>query len=1467
MSAKKSFFVLPILSLICLFSSICGTAEAKSVSKIGGFSTADNSTIAPTKELIPNQQAGAVSGSTSPYVVSTEVHRTQQEGQDSNIITFSEFPLGTYITDQYSNRGIIFGGDSPFISPDGANPTSPVLSGTPLFQGAIEGRFVNPNNGITPITVSSFSLDAGYFDVVGTTRIEWFDRYDNKLGEQINSALGIEHFVIEGGGIARWRFAIITSEPAGFAIDNVSIDFSPVELTKVDDVDDGNCVGPGDEINYRIDYNYPAGPNYLDINDGNIIDYLPPEIDFNSASAGGVYDSNSNTVTWYIGTLHPGDKGFVTLKVKVKCAQPGITITNCCEIKSGGIVYDTAYEHTPVCSPTLTKIDDVPNGSCVVPDVNITYSICYAANGYGDTNVVIIDSLPNEVNYVSSDPCGSYNPGPPRTVTWYIGDLPPNGSDCFELVVQVNTKAESLGTITNCCRMTGGCIDINDCESTRVCCWYRPVIYVDANATGSNNGTSWENAYNYLQDALEDARMGGPCAEIWVAAGTYKPDCNSTFPSGSGDLTATFSLINNVAIYGGFPRGGGVWENRNPSAYETILSGDIGCNKNSDHVVTGSNTNETAVLDGFTITGGNNEYAGGGMYNSSGSPTITNCTFSGNLADSGGGMYSSGNPTIINCIFTGNSASGEDGVGGGMYSSGNPTIINCIFTENSAMGQEDYGGGMYSSGNPTIINCIFTGNSADYGGGLYTYGNPTITNCTFSGNTANSYGGGMYNSGGSPTITNCILWDNTASNGPQIYNGGSLTVGHSDIQGSWAGQGNINKDPRLTADGYHLRCWCSPCVDAGTNTPPGGLPPEDIDGEDRTIDGNCDGEAIVDMGADEYYLADCNILARAHCPNPACGTTDVPVGTVLRWSPGKYAAFHDVYLGADFNDVNNASRTDPCGVLVNQNQEPNYYPAASLMEFDTTYYWRIDEVNNKVGTPPGSPWKGDVWWFTTANYLVVEDFNSYMNTNALRAVWRKVAGSAGSQVSLETAIVRSDNSMKYDFNNVKSPFYTEASANTTGPNSLQVTQDWTTADIKSLVLYFYGNGTNAAEKMYVALRSTDNNLAVVYYGGDPNKPWEDPNDLNEPQWHEWNIELSDFKKPKNVNDVNLSNVNKVYIGFGNRENPAADGSGSVYFDDIRLYPTRCVAAFAPEGDLDNDCIVDFVDVNIMAGDWLDRDANGKGADATLKGGATWVNDDDRGWCVQLNGDNGNDDWVNLDDSDFSNFRNKTIVFWVKIRNYPPCGTDYQYMFYFSDESETPYRIYFMTDTSNVRVRFVGDYSKDFIAGKNNWCLLALSIKDTDDGLCKGTFYAFNGNPLDGVHDVNEFVGRPRHSGGAIGVNLGSENDGAAGHINAVFDDFRVYNYALSWEEIMYLAGTSVGSGGDPVPPDDNLMLLHYTFDEGAGTIAANSSNYQFYRPLTSVAELYDEEPQGQRAVNFRDFAILADNWLEERRWP
>ena len=271
------------------------------------------------------------------------------------------------------------------------------------------------------------------------------------------------------------------------------------------------------------------------------------------------------------------------------------------------------------------------------------------------------------------------------------------------------------------------------------------VIYVDDDASLGGNGQNWATPYRYLQDALGTAVSGD---EIRVAEGIYKTDEDSAHPGGTGDREATFQLKNGVAVKGGYAGfGEPVPDTRDIDLNETILSGDLNSNdgpnfarndENSYHVITSSGTDETTLLDGFTIIGGNANGngahdKGGGMFNESGSPTLTGCNFTQNSADvDGGGIYGEyANPVMTDCTFTSNSAR-NGGAINNRYS--NLTLTNCAFSGNMAY----HGGGInIFRSSAMLTNCAFSGNLATFGGGIYSYeGNQTLSNCTFTGNSA-----------------------------------------------------------------------------------------------------------------------------------------------------------------------------------------------------------------------------------------------------------------------------------------------------------------------------------------------------------------------------------------------------------------------------------------------------------------------------------------------------------------------------------------------------------------------------------------------------------------------------------------------------------------------------------------------------------------------------------------------------------
>ncbi len=274
----------------------------------------------------------------------------------------------------------------------------------------------------------------------------------------------------------------------------------------------------------------------------------------------------------------------------------------------------------------------------------------------------------------------------------------------------------------------------------------------------------------------------------------------------------------------------------------------------------------------------------------------------------------------------------------------------------------------------------------------------------------------------------------------------------------------------------------------------------------------------------------------AYHPVPVDGADRVSADVTLEWEKGGYAESHDVYLGTNFDDVNDANRGNPLGVLVSQNQSATTYTPAEFLDLNTTHYWRIDEVN---GAPDYTIFKGEVWSFKTSLYFVMENFDSYANDAALRSVWKDGSTNGTSaEVSVETAIVSDGRSMKYQYKNDLPPYYSEVYVDTADLGMDD--PDWLGIGFKTLVLYFYGEPNNPiGEQMYVKLTDGDSpaNTATVTYGG----VYGDMNNIRLQQWNKWGIPLTAFA------DVNLANVARITIGFGDG---SPGSTGTVYFEDV-----------------------------------------------------------------------------------------------------------------------------------------------------------------------------------------------------------------------------------------------------------------------------------------------------------------------------
>ena len=406
-------------------------------------------------------------------------------------------------------------------------------------------------------------------------------------------------------------------------------------------------------------------------------------------------------------------------------------------------------------------------------------------------------------------------------------------SPAFNTGSNSSVPADITTDIANATRIQNGTVDMGAYEGTR---FNGNKIYVNQAAGG--DGSSWITAVKEVRDALTIVNTVGGIDTIWVAAGTYKPTSGT-------DRSAAFAMKNNLAILGGFAGSETLLSQRNSWAHVSILSGDIGTTgSNSDncfHVIYNyiSGLNNTAVLDGFTISGGNAnsttpfDFNGGGIVNYNSSPTISNCIIRDNAAKIAGGGCNNTNSSSV--------------------------IKNCIFLSNTSI---NIGAGLSLAGDASqVTNCVFINNSGVIGGGIRIEGssNSAITNCTFTGNNATSGGAMEVASGSNPLIKNCIVWGNLGTN-PGILNNvispGNPTVANCIIQGGYTG--NSSSDPLFVNaadpdgadniwgtndEGLKLKVL-SPAANTGDNSSIAGIT-RDITGSARIQN------TVVDMGAYE----------------------------------------------------------------------------------------------------------------------------------------------------------------------------------------------------------------------------------------------------------------------------------------------------------------------------------------------------------------------------------------------------------------------------------------------------------------------------------------------------------------------------------------------------------------------------------------------------------------------------------------
>jgi hypothetical protein len=607
-----------------------------------------------------------------------------------------------------------------------------------------------------------------------------------------------------------------------------------------------------------------------------------------------------------------------------------------------------------------------------------------------------------------------------------------------------------------------------------------------------------------------------------------------------------------------------------------------------------------------------------------------------------------------------------------------------------------------------------------------------------------------------------------------------------------------------------------------------GVDPTEIGFDIAGIDLPFAGRAVRIVGLDYGGLAPGfdigNVMARISddCGDSACnpvpvdGAVNVSAEALLSFSPGRSAKDHIIHLSADIEDLGNKSHR----------QDANTFDPNGL-ELGRKYYWRIDEVNDTRLLP------GRIWSFTTEEHITIDNFESYdllsdpsnLDSRTIYATWQN----ANVYVSEEFSYQCSKKSMAFNYY-YSGSFYEEAL------HTFSSAQDWAKAGLRVLEIYFYGQPFNSPAQMYVVLNDGASETIVPYHGNS--------GDLAKEAWQSWRIELSD------INSIDLSSVESLSIGFtAESDNSSSVGTGTVYFDDIALYVSRCFDENRIAADFNGDCLVNLTDMQELATNWLEKGHNtysvnepnpplawykfDGNADDSTGGGAHGIPSGDPTYTEGVYGqavDFDGDDYVeltrtvNLFPTVYSGI---TIAFWQYGSDSPHrtdtiCCSNYTYGVKdpaisinlgcwkgpgeYNWDCGQPWSF-------DSRLSGNHRYQSEWSGRWNHWAF----TKD----VALGRMQIFlNGR----LHDSRDGANTP-----ISGVNSFQIGSGWYGGYDGLIDDLRIYDYALSQPEIVY---------------------------------AATNGSGIFDLPLLLPADLKNDD-----RIDLSDFALFADNWLENHLWP
>jgi hypothetical protein len=573
-------------------------------------------------------------------------------------------------------------------------------------------------------------------------------------------------------------------------------------------------------------------------------------------------------------------------------------------------------------------------------------------------------------------------------------------------------------------------------------------------------------------------------------------------------------------------------------------------------------------------------------------------------------------------------------------------------------------------------------------------------------------------------------------------------------------------------------------------------------------------------GGIQYGLSEVRfyyVPVQAQEPQPAAKAAGIGPEVTLTWRAGRRAASHDVYLSTDLQAVQNATA-------------PVVHPPAATLDagtlnLATTYYWRVDEVN---AADVSAVWAGDLWSFSTPEFVAVDDFESYTDAEGKRVYEAWIDGwgtnNNGSQVGYANAPFAEQKLVNSGKQSMPLAYNNTAAAFSEATRTFDTPQDWTRAGIKALAVHFRAEPNNTGGQVYVKI----NNTKLVYDG--------DAGALTKTRWTQWNIDLASLGS-------GLQKVTRLTIGV------EGAGKGRIYVDDVRLYPSRCVAGLKPiEGDLNHDCVVDYRDLDLMANDWLKHDstlATSPAAPSTTGLIAQYKLD---GNVLDSSGNNLNG--TIMGNPAFTPGIAGQALTFDGIGDYVDCTNNVKWD---AITDKITVSAWFRVDVFDVT------YQPIVTKGDSSWRIARNSETNGLQWRCNGPTPTFR---INGVVNVND--GEWHHAAGTYDgataqlyvdgkldgtmatagliakntqkVFLGGNSEQTARLWKGAIDEVRIYNRALTEAEVRYLADQTPGDG-------------------------------KLYLPLTSVAELYSAEPANQRSVNLKDFTRLAGKWLDRQLWP